>query len=158
MLMVGPIQALQNTGNTIVYNFSSLNESYPKLALFPPNNLGAMNEYDFDMRYAQYILSNEIVFFDMMRIIYALYEGKDVFLLVDTDERMEMYTESLLKFIQQRYGYNATFINSIDDFLNAESGSFNRLGLYNIMQDNNRLSYIAESERIRKGGKPYFEV
>ena len=155
MLMIGTIQNLQTTSNCIVYNFSSLNEKYVRLNLFPPNNLGAMDEYDFDIKYAIYILGNDAIFFDMMRIVYSLYQGKDVFVLIDDTEQFEMYNESLMKFIQQRYGYNFNLIQSFDDFINAEESRFSELGIINLAQDKERLSYMLEAERIKNGGTPY---
>lgn len=152
MFLVGTIQNLYKTENMVVYNFSSLNQMYPRLNLWPPNNLGAINEYDFDMKYAYYIMSNDNLFFDLMQIVYNLYLGKDVFLLVDDRDTFEDINESILKFIQQRYGYNATFITCIDDFINANETSYNDVGYYNIIADKERLAYIVESQRLAVGG------
>lgn len=152
MLMVGTIQNLQVTDNTVVLNFSSLNEKYPKLDIYPPRELPGRSEYEFDMAYAQYIMSNDMVFFDFMQIPYNLYLGKDVFILIDDDARYEFLNESLLKFIQQRYGYNANYITCAEDFIYAEPGTFSEIGMANLIYDKERLSYIAEKSRLLSGG------
>ena len=153
MLLYGTIQGLNITDDCIVYNFSSLNENYPRLNLYPPLDFGKKYDYNFDLNYAQYILGNDNIFFDLMMIVYNLYQGRDVFLLVDDD--LEGLNESLLKFIQQRYGYNACRINNLDDLLYAESTDFSEEGLRNLDIDKDRLSYMLESDRLQNGGKPY---
>ena len=88
MLLLGRIQNLATTERTKILNFNSLNEKYPRLHLIPPLDLGSKNEYDFDMKYAYYLLNDPNAFIDLMQIMYPLYQGEDVFLLVD-DERFE---------------------------------------------------------------------
>lgn len=155
MLLLGKIQNLATTEKTKVLNFNSLNERYPRLHLMPPMNLGSKNEYDFDMKYAYYILNNPDAFIDLMQIMYPLYQGQDVFLLVDDGPIMEMIVESFQKFIQQRYGYNSAYITCLDDLLNADDGDFSELGTMNMHDDRERLSYMLESQRLGKGGTIY---
>ncbi len=152
MLLLGRIINLATTERTKILNFNSLNEKYPRLHLMPPMTLGSKNEYDFDMKYAAFILNDQNAFFDPMQIVYPLYEGDDVFLLVDEGPIMEMIVESFQKFIQQRYGYNSAYITCLDDLLNAEDGDFSELGTLNMRDDRERLSYMLESERLAMGG------
>ena len=130
-----------------------MNENYTRLNLLPPLEFGKDYDYNFDILYAQYILSNDNIFFDLMMIVYSLYQGKDVFLLID--DEVSGLNESLLKFIQQRYGYNASRINTLDDLLYSEDSDFSREGLINLDVDKERLSYMIESERLKNGGIPY---
>lgn len=153
MLLYGTIQGLNVTEGCVIYNFTSMNEKYPRLNLLPPIELGGEYDYNFDINYAQYILSDDNVFFDLMMIIYNLYQGHDVFILVDDD--LEGLNESLLKFIQQRYGYNAYKINNLEDLLYTENTDFSKEGLLNLDIDKDRLSYMLESDRLKNGGKPY---
>ncbi len=155
MLLLGRIQNLATTERTKILNFNSLNEKYPRLHLIPPLDLGSKNEYDFDMKYASFLLNDPNAFFDLMQIMYPLYEGEDVFLLVDDGPVMEMLVESLQKFIQQRYGYNSAYITCVEDLLNANDGDFSELGTMNMRDDRERLSYMLESERIARGGHVY---
>ena len=153
MLLYGTTQNLNAPDGCIIYNFSSLNERYPRLNLMPPFEFGKNYDYNFDMNYANYILCNDNVFFDMMMIVYNLYQGKDIYLLVDDD--LSGLNDSLFKFIQQRYGYNATRINTLDDLVYAENTDFSEEGLFYLDQDKERLSYLLESERLKNGGMPY---
>ena len=65
--------------------------------------------------------------------------------------------ESLIKMIQQRYGYNAAVINDINDldYVNPEDFSFSIQGLHNLDEDKKRLVMILESRRIQAGGRIY---
>jgi hypothetical protein len=157
MLLLGRFGNLATTDKTKILNFNSFNEKYPRLHLLPPYSLGAKSEYDFDVKYAQWIMNDKDAFIDFMQIIYPLYQGYDVFLLVDDGPVMEMLVESLQKFIQQRYGYNSAYITCMDDLLNAEDGDFSELGTLNLQADKERLSYMLESSRLRNGGYVYGE-
>ena len=152
MFYIGTIQNLNLTPGRQVLNFTSLNESYPRLDILPPYEMGARSEYDFDIKYAAYILSNDRVFFDFMQIPYNIYLNKDVWLLIDDDEAFDMINQSLEKFIQQRYGINGAMITCLEDFLSAGTCEFSELGRLNFIQDKERLAMMLEKERIAAGG------
>lgn len=151
--------------NFKIYNFNSLSERGIPMNLLPPNTLGAINEYDFDCRYAGLIMSNEPMFMNLMNLIMDLYNGINVFVMVQYDEQSffdsnnsawnTILIESLFKFIQQRYGLNGTLINSIDDINSANETSFEDYGLINLEEDKERWSYNIEMNRIMSGGLPY---
>lgn len=153
MLLYGTVQNIVTTSNCEVYNFSSLTERYTRLHLLPPREFGKDYNYQFDLMYAKWIFDNDEIFFDFMMIVYNLYLGKDIFIIVDND--LEQLNESLFKLIQQRYGYEANRINCPEDFLYAEESSFSELGLMNLDQDKDRLAYMLESMRLAQGGQPY---
>lgn len=133
--------------DTIIYNITSYNERLNRLNLLPPmdKRLFIDNGKDFDMFYAQWIFANDMIFFDFFRIVYDLYLGKDVYLVVDTADWSENIIESLLKLIQQRYGYNGTLIDSFDGYIyarnNIESG-FEPCLMINLDQDKDRFSIL----------------
>ena len=166
MLMVGTIQNLATTNKTKVLNFCSLNEKYPRLKLLPPIDFRnctsgrESSEYEFDMQYAQWLLSDPNAFIDLMQIVYSMYQGYDVFLLITDDLIMEQYTQSLLKFIQQRYGYNGFYIKSLEDLFNAEDQPINGVALMNLLDDKERLSLMVEESRqqVCGGFVPYGNV
>ena len=140
--MVGTIQNLYTTDKTKILNFCSLNEQYPRLHLLPPMDFRMMPvanpeaaEYEFDMRYANWLLQDENAFIDLMKIVFSLYQGYDIFLLVSDDITLEAYTQSLLKFIQQRYGYNGFYITCIEDLFNAEDQVISGIGAVNLHDD-----------------------
>lgn len=147
------------TDNSIVYNLNSLREGYPRFKyLMPYNKLGFYDSRDFDLAYYNYLFENDNVFKEFFDIIFELYSGKDVFILVDQSmDWSENIAESLFKVIQQRYGYNAIQINSFDDYINFQNNSdipqFNpTFGLYNLDIDKERYTSMIESARISYGG------
>lgn len=164
MLMYGrdtdEVVHIQFYGERIVYNLSSLREGYYTLRLLlPPIEVGRGVDREFDTNYYQYILSNDYVFAEFFQIVYNLYTGVDVFLLVADTGWSENILESLLKIIQQRYGYNAVQIESDEDYIYAYNNmdfSFTPYGLYNLDQDKDRFTRVIESYRQAHGGAlPY---
>lgn len=141
----------------IVFNITSMKEMFQRLPLLiPPNQIGHLNKRDFDLCYADYIMSNDSVFKQFFDIIYSLYIGKDVYLCMQESEWSENLIESLLKLIQQRYGYDAVHIDSFDDYVFAQNhhiGKFNQYyGIQNLDIDKERYTYIVEKQRIMNGG------
>lgn len=156
MLMYGNSNNIITTG--IVFNLTSMKEGFDRLSrLIPPNTIGRFTDREFDIVYANYIMSNDFVFKEFFDIIYPLYTGLDVYIIISDDDWSENLTESLLKLIQQRYGYNGGKINCIDDYyfmVNSKNYSdFDRsYGLANLDIDKERYTYIVENARIKSGG------
>jgi len=150
MLIYGTAHNAWLIGNNVhIYNFTSLYQGFPnRINLIPPNNLGAINEYDFDVRYMQWILEVDANFIEFMKIIMDLYTGNDIFIAVDNDEWSNVLVESLLKLIQDRYGIIAIKVDSPDDLVYAKDYSFNReYGIMNLDADKQRLTYLVERSR-----------
>lgn len=144
MLLYGNVANIKT--DSYVFNLTSFVEGYNRLRIIPPNNLGASSDYEFDQLYANWIFGNDSIFFDFFTIINILYCGFDVYLIVSDDMWSENILESLLKLIQQRYGYNATKINCFDDLVYADPGEFNPgYGLFNLDQDLERFSYLSKT-------------
>ena len=159
MLMYGDSTNIIDTG--LVFNLTSMKEGLRNLqSLIPPNEIGRFEGRDFDIAYANYILMNDFVFLDFFEIIYALYNNLDVYIVVSNDDWSENLIESLMKLIQQRYGYNGTRINSFDDYLflinyssnNSEFGTFD-FYIKNLDQDKERFSMLSTVLKIRNGEK-----
>lgn len=105
---------------------------------------------DFDLMYMNYLLSDEVAFSQLMMIIYNLYIGVDVLIMIGETDIKYMVAESLLKFIQQRYGYNGYIINEASDVEFLNEGSFTIQGLYNLDIDKERYSPILlEMEKLK---------
>lgn len=159
MLMYGDARAadlVADNTDTMVYNITSLNERYrnARLDLLPPNSLGANSEYDYDIKYMEWVFANDAVFMNFMKIILDLYNGLNVFLVITHEDWADMMLESLLKLIQQRYGYNSISIDNPEDIFYAEDTGFNpEYGLINLDQDLARYQYIIG----RMGGLRYEE-
>lgn len=145
MLLYGDgvvIKEILEIPNMKVYNFSSLKEGFPRLNLTPSYNFGATTELEFDIQYANYIFSNDIVFMNFMTIIMELYYGNSVFLLVSNDQWSDLLIESLMKLIQQRYGVNGGRINTIEDLYYTKESNFEDFGIMNLDQDKERYTYL----------------
>ena len=159
MLMYGPASAadIKFGGKGVMYNLSSMREGFISLqALIPPNTIGRLTDREFDIAYANYIMSNDTLFCIFFQIVYNLYIGTDVFIIVSTEDWSENFLESLLKLIQQRYGYNAVLINTEADYLYAvTSMNFEfapGYGIFNLDQDKERFTTLIEQYRIANNG------
>lgn len=159
MLMYGNSKNVIKDGNTIAFNITSMNESYPRLSrLLPPNSIGYLSDWEFDNAYMQFIFNNDPVFFEFFQIVFPLYQGKNVYLVMDdTLDWSENLLESLLKVIQQRYGYNAVRINEYNDYLEAKSESLDDFnpyfGVQNLDIDKERYSYLYQLQNM---GRHYY--
>lgn len=142
-----------------VFNLNSMKEGWHRFRfILPPNELGKYADRDFDISYFNYIFQNDSVFMEFFSIIYEIYINNDIFILVDESmDWSENITESLFKVIQQRYGYNAVRVNSLDDYLwNKNSNSYPQFnpdwGIYNLDIDRQRYTMMVESARLQAGG------
>ena len=167
MLMYGEdrpdVLSLTFSGTGMIFNLTSYKEGYTRLnLLIPPNEIGGFTDRDFDIAYAQYIMNNDIVFCQFFWIIYNLYIGNHVFIIANPMDWSENILESLLKLIQQRYGYNAIKIDSDEDYIYAANymttGFAPGFGLYNLDQDKERFTYLIESYRLSNNGALPFQL
>ena len=129
-----------------IYTVSGMAERYESLKiLIPPNEIGHSYDRDFDIAYMNYIFMNNNVFVEFFRIIQDLYSGRNVYLVFGENDWSENLCQSILKIIQQRYGYNGYLINTPEDYLfvaSNDTSDFNKdYGLYNLDQDKYRYSY-----------------
>lgn len=143
-----------------IFNFSSLSELYPNIGLIPPNNLGALNEYDFDVKYSHYLIDNDMIFIRFMNIILSLYSNRSVYLIIDTNDSWSMMLiESLMKFILARYGIPGYFVNSPEDIeyqeiFNADQTNFAPgYGVQNLINDKERYLYLYNKQEILTGNR-----
>lgn len=105
-----------------------------------------LDEREFDIKYANYLVSNDAAFIDIMKIVYNLYQGFDVFCISDVgDEYNELFIESILKYIQQRYGFNGQILGDIEDFNYTIDSTFTIQGLYNLDIDKERFVILCQS-------------
>ena len=146
-----------------VFNLNSMREEYGRFRyLVPPNDLGKYLDRDFDIAYFNYIFQNDNVFMEFFSIVYELYINNDIFIIVDEAmDWSENIAESLFKAIQQRYGYNAYRVNSLEDYLYIKNSNifpqFNpQWGIYNLDIDRQRYSMKIETARLQAGGDMYY--
>ena len=145
MLLVGDIRCLPDYKEKfVILNLSSLAERYERVHLVPSISARYNDDKQFDIDYANYIFSNDLIFMEFMKIVYPLYIGADVFLLVSRNENThDIITESLCKLIQQRYGYNYQLLNNKDDIDYYDDSNFNIYGIQTFDMDKERMTYLA---------------
>lgn len=139
--------------NTLLVSLTSYDESIRRLDhLLPPRELGRYVMEGFDNAYYNYLFGDNEVFYEFFSIIYNLYCGVDIFIAASSNEWSEVLIESLLKLIQQRYGYNAYCIRSMEDYIHAKSyfnDTINPQQLANLDMDRARYTYLMEEYRLR---------
>lgn len=173
MLVLGPANAIPYNSSEVwyVYNLSSLVEGFDKLQILPPTPLvNYTNEKELDYYISNYIFSNPMVFYEFFyKVIYWLYAGVNIYLVVtrNYDQNSFIYddiSESILKIILSRYGYNGALINKVDDidFINHDQ-TFTLEGVYALDRDKEEFSqmwaqynsaYITEEGDIKNGASP----
>lgn len=135
-------------------------ERYFTLNFFNPVNLGTrlstlwapqiifetcpLDSPAFDISYANYILTNDEAFQGFMEILMAMYYNEDVFVLTDLDSPpVVSMCESIIKLIQQRYGYNCYIANYPEDIYDMPTSEMSELGTQVFMQDKERYTYLS---------------
>ena len=139
MIIFGPHEALIDRKNMVVFNFTSLREGFEMLKLVPMENLAYGDERMFDQNYANYILSRDAVFVELMKMMLPIFNGLDVYIMIHHNPNFEVLHDSLQKFIQQRYGYVSNIIYSIEDWECVIDSQFSLQGIYNFDKDKERL-------------------
>lgn len=125
-----------------VVNFSSPCEGFPQLDILPRVRFNLDDSQEFDVAFANYIFSDDYRFKQFFSMIFPLYAGENVYILTSKTEFYDMLNESLMKIIQQRYGYIFNEVNNEDDIDYLKSGSFSIQGLYNLDIDKERYISI----------------
>lgn len=156
MIMIGDPRCIpMNIDNLVVFNYSSPVEGIEKLELMPPM-FDWKSELDFDMWYANWLLNYPPAFKDLMRVMYSVYSGLDVYLCASIIPQFEPINESFIKFIQQRYGYNCYIINTQEDleFVRDYGSGFSIEGLANFDIDKERISLMAMEVSMNNSKTP----
>lgn len=104
----------------------------------PINITEYINSVKFDIDYSNLILNNPQLFLYIMKIMINYYEGTNVLILIERDEYRDAITESIIKLIQARYGYNCWLINGIEDLEYIKETKINPMGLMVLDEDRNR--------------------
>lgn len=100
----------------------------------------------FDLAYAKSIETHRESFVQLFSIMYALYNGADCYVLVGSDSAYKQtITESLMKYIQQRYEISPIgYIACLEDFNSYDrQANFSLTGVYNIDSDIERYVMAA---------------
>ena len=146
MLVFGTLDILQQMENKSkfrIYNMGCPVEMGINVMHLIPS-LRTINEKDFDIQYANMLIGNNNLFITYMQIIFDIYLGNDVFVLVfnGSGDYTDLVLESLIKFIQQRYGIISNSISSIEDVNTLVESEFTVAGLYNLDIDKHRYTIL----------------
>lgn len=86
------------------------------LNLLKESNFGDENTRDFDLAYANQLITHQPSIIDLMQVLGSLQFSEETFLLCDLRHPNVLNTvESLLKFIYERYGINSFIIKDVMD-------------------------------------------
>ena len=88
-----------------------------------------INTVQFDMEYAMAIQSDQLMYESLMKMVINSYEGKVVIVLVGRDEYRDSIMESIIKFIQERYGHIPWIVEDFDDIELLHEERFSPTGL-----------------------------
>lgn len=127
-----------------IYNLSSLYSGYIDCTDLL-TNIATINttmplpdfvqSVDFDIQYAAMVMNNQVLFVKLMMILSNSYEGNISIVLVEHDFYRDAIMESIIKFIQQRYGYNCWVIENPDDIIYIKEPHYTPMGLLNLDSD-----------------------
>ena len=152
IIFTSNIEVTNNLNSPIIYNLSSFYNGYDnvqnlavRLSLLN-NSQMSMREFiytvEFDILYANYILNNTASFCDLMKIMINASCGRNIVILVHHDEYRDAISESLIKLIQERYGYNCWEIDDVDDLESASESFFSAQGIMNLDFDKNKFDNL----------------
>lgn len=125
------IQLPFNTMGVYVFNISSFSECGVRLDALTPPRMDISDPNAFILAYRDYVFNNHDAFMQLMDIVYKLYQGSDVILMVGPDDPFRtLLTEAISKVIQCRYGYISSFVNDLEDMNGLVEGEFTVEGLH----------------------------
>ena len=145
-----PYELLEYKGirQVVSYNLSSYYSDVPTMNALIPNIQHMSEELlqgdcvipQFDIEFGNYIINTDEAFLQFMNIVIPAYMNPDMLvqILIGHSDFRDAITESLIKLIQQRYGYNSYIVNDIEDFLCADESDFSIPGLFAIDEDINK--------------------
>lgn len=135
---------LYNSLENSIFNINSpVPQGIPLRHIFPVLNDPTIvpGEYSYDLCLTNHILTDNAAFYEVLSILYADYQGRNVYVLIDNQWWSIIYIESLIKFIQARYGCEVNLINELSDLETCKETSFSILGRQQFQADKERLVY-----------------
>ena len=155
MIIAGDVNLLRSRAfdQYKIYNFTSYNTMSNFNALSNLNNtnvlINCIDDYDRHVTYFNYIFNHTPAFIELMTIMYDVYCGKDVLILINNDYNFpicNIMNDLLFTIIMDRYGIRIPTINMPDDIYYCdEEQNFSPLGIYNIDIDKDRYIYLLYS-------------
>ena len=143
------IPIIENTHKAdgcFIFNLSSLYSGYIDITnlLTSINYMaqpGMYNEYinsvEFDMQYSAAVLNTPQLFHSLIQIMYCVYNNANAYVLIQRDPYRDAIMESIIKLIQQRYGYLCWLIEDVDDIEDLHNTAPSPLGILTLDNDIN---------------------
>lgn len=98
-----------------IYNLGvSLSDLIPKVQ-YNGQRIDIKDDRGFDIYYANFIMSYQPAFIALMTIIDQIYLTNSAVVLIGDDEYKDYISDSLMKFIQQRYEYPIHIVETVED-------------------------------------------
>lgn len=152
VIFTSNLNIIQQINNPIIYNLSSyysgfedLSSLITKISVFNATNM-PINEFiyspQFDNMYAQGVFNNDELFTDFLKIVLNATLG-NIIVLISHDPYRDAITESIIKLIQVRYGYNCWEIEDVDDLSCLRESFFTPQGILNLDQDKYRYDMLS---------------
>ena len=94
-----------------------------------------VNTVQFDMEYAMAIQQDQLMYESLLKIIMNSYEGRTVIILVHRDDYRDAIMESIIKYIQEKYGHKSWIVEEIEDLELLREERFSPSGLINIDEE-----------------------
>jgi hypothetical protein len=141
--------------NMLLFNLTGFREGFDPLRILPGDRsiFYQGGERVSDVLLLNYIYNSDVIFFEFFsKIIYPFYCGLDIVIIVHSGGIYDEVTESVMKIIQQRYGYNCSQVITEDDldYIDRDS-SMDINGIYNFDIDKQRyLGLNARAEGVPK--------
>lgn len=142
MLIMGSIHSIPKIDNLMILNLTSGNNMFPLVDLIDPICQADFDDAFNDDWYFREIFNSDHYFMELMKIMEPLYEGKNVYLIINEIEEIQLLNEMVTHLITSRYGYPVQHINSILDFDEMDDSTFSFCGIQNMDADRGRMFQI----------------
>ena len=154
VIFTSNINILPHINNAVVYNLSSYYSGFDditglitKIHIFNTTQLPTnefINSPQFDSIYANNILQSNELFYDFIKIMINTLEF-NVVILVSHDPYRDAITESIIKLIQVRYGYNCWEAEDVEDLECLRESYFTPYGILALDQDKRSFDELCVS-------------
>ena len=156
--LVQPLQEAFPKQTLKVYNLSSLYSGYDSITSlitglheWSANGVNvpeALARPEIDIAYWELIMKNNKMFNDLMKLVLNSFEGFVCMVLVKHDEYRDAVLESIIKLIQQRYGFTPWVIQDEGDIEVLEEPEYTAQGLVTLDEDRKRYHMMCEAGQV----------
>lgn len=159
IVFIEDINLIKYFNDPIIFNLSSYYSGYNSItnlitiasALSQNIVFGEfVQKPEFDIYYMNMIFSNKELFNSLMSVVHCAANGNNAIVLVKHDPFRDAIMESIIKLIQQRYGYQCWVLDSVDDLCCLSEPVFTPYGLLNMDEDLKRFNFKYDESYLEK--------